>query len=125
MTLKNLAELSKTVQPVVAQLQSMTQSADRVLKAGVDPRQGPLDRGQRPDAVSEEQFGGRSRGPASCRQFGDNSFDVSERRHIREGARRKRSNVDVTLKNLAELSKTVQPVVAQLQRHDAGRRPYR
>ena len=34
--LKNLAEISKTVQPVVAQIQSMTQNADRVLKA-VDP----------------------------------------------------------------------------------------
>jgi phospholipid/cholesterol/gamma-HCH transport system substrate-binding protein len=35
-TLKNLAELSKTVQPVVAQLQSMTQDADRIVKA-VEP----------------------------------------------------------------------------------------
>ena len=35
-TLKNLAELSKTVQPVVAQIQSLTQDAGRVVKA-VDP----------------------------------------------------------------------------------------
>jgi phospholipid/cholesterol/gamma-HCH transport system substrate-binding protein len=37
-TLKNLAELSKTVQPVVAQIQSLSQDADRVIKA-VDPDQ--------------------------------------------------------------------------------------
>ncbi len=35
-TLKNLAEISKTVQPVVAQIQSLTENADRVLKA-VEP----------------------------------------------------------------------------------------
>ena len=35
-TLKNLAELSKTVQPVVAQIQSLSQDADRVVKA-VEP----------------------------------------------------------------------------------------
>jgi phospholipid/cholesterol/gamma-HCH transport system substrate-binding protein len=35
-TLKNLAELSKTVQPVVAQIQSLSQNADRVVTA-VDP----------------------------------------------------------------------------------------
>jgi phospholipid/cholesterol/gamma-HCH transport system substrate-binding protein len=35
-TLKNLAEISKTVQPVVGQIQSLTESADRVVKA-VDP----------------------------------------------------------------------------------------
>jgi phospholipid/cholesterol/gamma-HCH transport system substrate-binding protein len=35
-TLKNLAEISKTVQPVVAQIQSLSQNADRVVKA-VDP----------------------------------------------------------------------------------------
>ena len=38
MTLKNLAELSKTVQPVVAQIQSLSQDADRVVKA-VEPDQ--------------------------------------------------------------------------------------
>jgi phospholipid/cholesterol/gamma-HCH transport system substrate-binding protein len=35
-TLKNLAELSKTVPPVVAQIQSLSQDADRVVKA-VEP----------------------------------------------------------------------------------------
>jgi len=35
-TLKNLAEISKTVQPVVGQIQSLTENADRVVKA-VDP----------------------------------------------------------------------------------------
>ena len=38
MTLKNLAELSKTVQPVVAQIQSLSQDADRVVKS-VEPDQ--------------------------------------------------------------------------------------
>ena len=38
MTLKNLAEISKTVQPVVAQIQSLSQNADRVVKA-VEPDQ--------------------------------------------------------------------------------------
>ena len=37
-TLKNLDEISKTVQPVVAQIQSLTENADRILKA-VDPDQ--------------------------------------------------------------------------------------
>ena len=38
MTLKNLAELSKTIQPVVAQIQGLSQDADRVVKA-VEPDQ--------------------------------------------------------------------------------------
>ena len=37
-TLKNLADLSKTIQPVVAQIQGLSQDADRVVKA-VEPDQ--------------------------------------------------------------------------------------
>jgi phospholipid/cholesterol/gamma-HCH transport system substrate-binding protein len=37
-TLKNLADLSKTIQPVVAQIQDLSQDADRVVKA-VEPDQ--------------------------------------------------------------------------------------
>ena len=47
-TLKNLAELSKTVQPVVAQIQSLSQDADRVIKA-VDPDKVHARRRQRAD----------------------------------------------------------------------------
>ena len=113
-TLKNLAEISKTVQPVVAQLQTMTQSADRVLKA-VDPDKvrSIVDNVQSLSAKSNSVV------DRADKLLADNSTAIHSMfqsadafaKVLAENA----PNVDVTLKNLAELSKTVQPVVAQIQ----------
>ena len=113
-TLKNLAEIGKTVQPVVAQLQGMTQSADRVLKA-VDPDKvrSIVDNVQSLSAKSNSVV------DRADKLLADNSTTIHSTlqnadvfaKTLAENA----PNVDVTLKNLAELSKTVQPVVAQIQ----------
>ena len=122
MTLKNLAELSKTVQPVVAQIQSLSQNADRVVKA-VDP-----------DKVSTivdnvQSLSAKSTSVAdrADKLLADNSVAInSTLQHADVFAKAladNAPNIDVTLKNLADLSKTVQPVVAQIQSlsQDAGR----
>src|SRR6202020_338506 len=113
-TLKNLAELSKTVQPVVAQIQSLTQNADRVLKA-VDPDKVRtiVDNVQNLSAKSNSVI------DRADKLLADNSDTIPSTlqnadvfaKALAENA----PNIDVTLKNFAELSKTVQPVVAQIQ----------
>jgi phospholipid/cholesterol/gamma-HCH transport system substrate-binding protein len=113
-TLKNLAEISKTAQPLVAQLQGMTQSADRVLKA-VDPDKvrSIVDNVQTLSAKSNSVI------DRADKLLADNSATIHSTlqsadvfaKALAENA----PNVDVTLKNLAELSKSVQPVVAQIQ----------
>ena len=113
-TLKNLAEISKTVQPVVAQLQTMTQSADRVLKA-VDPDKvrSIVDNVQSLSAKSNSVV------DRADKLLADNSTTIHSTLQSADAFAKTLAenapNVDVTLKNLAELSKTVQPVVAQIQ----------
>ena len=120
-TLKNLAEISKTVQPVVAQLQSMTENADRVLKA-VDPDK------VRTIVDNVESLSAKSTSVVdrADKLLADNSGTINATlQHADVFAKAladNAPNIDATLKNLAELSKTVQPVVAQLQSLYARRR---
>ncbi len=113
-TLKNLAEISKTVQPVVTQIQSMTQSADRVLKA-VDPDKvrAIVDNVQSLSAKSTSVV------DRADKLLADNSESIKSTLQsadvFAKALADNAPNIDVTLKNLAELSKTVQPVVAQIQ----------
>jgi phospholipid/cholesterol/gamma-HCH transport system substrate-binding protein len=113
-TLKNLAEISKTAQPMVAQIESLTQNADRVLKA-VDP-----------DKVRTivDNVEGLSAKSASVvdradKLLADNADSIHSTLQSADAFAKMLAangpNVDVTLKNLAELSKSVQPVVAQIQ----------
>ena len=113
-TLKNLAEISKTVQPVMAQLQSMTQNADRVLKA-VDPDKvhAIVDNVQNLSAKSNSVI------DRADKLLADNSDSIHSTLQsadvFAKALADNAPNIDVTLKNFAELSKTVQPVVAQIQ----------
>jgi phospholipid/cholesterol/gamma-HCH transport system substrate-binding protein len=113
-TLKNLAEISKTVQPVVAQIQSLSQNADRVLKA-VDPDKVRAI----VDNVESLSAKGSSVVDRADKLLADNSDSIHSTLQSADVFAKALSdnapNVDVTLKNLAELSKTVQPVVAQIQ----------
>src|SRR6202034_3867162 len=103
-TLKNLAEISKTVQPVVAQFQSLTQNADRVLKA-VDPDKVRtiVDNVQNLSAKSNSVI------DRANKLLADNSDSIHSTlqnadvfaKALAENA----PNIDVTLKNFAELSK--------------------
>ena len=113
-TLKNLAEISKTVQPVVGQIQSLTQNADRVLKA-VDPDKvhSIVDNVQSLSAKSNSVI------DRADKLLADNSDTIHSTLQsadvFAKALADNAPNIDVTLKNLAELSKTVQPVVAQIQ----------
>jgi phospholipid/cholesterol/gamma-HCH transport system substrate-binding protein len=113
-TLKNLAEISKTVQPVVGQIQSLTQNADRVLKA-VDPDKvhSIVDNVQSLSAKSNSVI------DRADKLLADNSDSIHSTLQsadvFAKALANNAPNIDVTLKNLAELSKTVQPVVAQIQ----------
>ena len=113
-TLKNLAEISKTVQPVVAQIQSLTQNADRVLKA-VDPDKVH----SIVDNVQSLSAKGNSVVDRADKLLADNSDSIHSTLQSADVFAKALAdnvpNIDVTLKNFAELSKTVQPVVAQIQ----------
>jgi phospholipid/cholesterol/gamma-HCH transport system substrate-binding protein len=113
-TLKNLAEISKTVQPVVAQIQSLTQNADRVLKA-VDPDKVH----SIVDNVQSLSAKGNSVIDRADKLLADNSDSIHSTLQsadvFAKALADNAPNIDVTLKNFAELSKTVQPVVAQIQ----------
>ena len=113
-TLKGLADLSKSVPPVVAQIQTLSGDADRVVKA-VEPDQvhAIVANAQSLSANANAAFAEADKllaenGPAirSTLQNVDAFSKV-----LNDNA----PNVDVTLKNLADLSKSVQPVVAQIQ----------
>jgi phospholipid/cholesterol/gamma-HCH transport system substrate-binding protein len=113
-TLKNLAELSKTIQPVVAQIQSLSQNADRVLKA-VDPDKVRtiVDNVQSLSAKSNSVV------DRADKLLADNSATIHSTLEnadvFAKALADNAPNVDATLKNFADLSKTVQPVVAQIQ----------
>ena len=113
-TLKNLAEISKTVQPVVAQIQGLSQNADRVLKA-VDPDKVRAI----VDNVQNLSAKGSSAADRADKLLADNSEQVHSTLEsadtFAKALAANAPNVDVTLKNLAEISKTVPPVVAQIQ----------
>ncbi len=113
-TLKNLAEISKTVQPVVAQIQGLSQDADRVIKA-VDPDKVH----SIVDSVQSLSAKGNSVVDRADKLLADNSDSIHSTLQNADAFTKTLAanapNVDVTLKNLAELSKTVQPAVAQIQ----------
>ena len=113
-TLKGLADLSKSVPPVVAQIQTLSGDADRVVKA-VEPDQvhAIIANAQSLSANANATFAEADKllaenGPAirSTLQNVDAFSKV-----LNDNS----SNVDATLKGLADLSKSVPPVVAQIQ----------
>ena len=113
-TLKNLAEISKTAQPMVAQIESLTQNADRVLKA-VDPDKVRTI----VDNVQSLSTKSASVVDRADKLLADNSDSIHSTLQSTDAFAKMLAangpNVDVTLKNLAEVSKTVQPIVTQIQ----------
>ena len=113
-TLKGLADLSKSVPPVVAQIQTLSGDADRVVKS-IEPDQvhAIVANAQSLSANANAAFAEADKllaenGPAirSTLQNVDAFSKV-----LNDNS----SNVDATLKGLADLSKSVPPVVAQIQ----------
>jgi phospholipid/cholesterol/gamma-HCH transport system substrate-binding protein len=131
-TLKNLAEISKSVQPALAQIQTLSQDADRVVKA-VDPDKvrdvvGNVQTFSQSLAASSDNFKGLVRdGAALANHLNDTSkrLDtaladvdqlikavdpqkiagiVDQVNEVVATVRQNRANLDVTLKNFAELS---------------------
>jgi phospholipid/cholesterol/gamma-HCH transport system substrate-binding protein len=131
-TLKNLAEISKSVQPALAQVQTLSQDADRVVKA-VDPDKvrdvvGNVQTFSQSLAASSDNFKGLVRdGAALANHLNDTSkrLDtaltdvdqlikavdpqkiagiVDQVNEVVATVRQNRANLDVTLKNFAELS---------------------
>src|SRR5271154_5399186 len=86
--LKSVGELGKQIGPLAARLQTLSDDADRVVQS-IDP--------------------------AEVRSIVDNVQNLSAKGVSVVDLADNAPNVDVTLKNLAEISKTVQPVVAQIQ----------
>ena len=113
-TLKNLAAISKTIQPVVGQIQSVAQNVDRVVKA-VDPDKVH----SIVDSVQSLSAKGSSVVDRADKLLADNSDSIHSTLQNADAFSKALAdnapNVDTTLKNLAELSKTVQPVVTQIQ----------
>jgi phospholipid/cholesterol/gamma-HCH transport system substrate-binding protein len=113
-TLKNLAEISKTIPPVVAQIQSLSQNADRLLEA-VDPDKVRAIVGN----VESLSAKGNSVADRADKLLADNSDSIHSTLESADAFAKALAanapNVDVALKNLAEVSKTIQPAVAQIQ----------
>jgi phospholipid/cholesterol/gamma-HCH transport system substrate-binding protein len=131
-TLKNLAELSKTIQPVVAQIQTLSGDADRVVKA-VEPDQvhavvANAETFSRSLADSSNDFRALMRdGAALVTTLNDDTSKrldtaltdvdnlfkavdahkiagiVDAASDVAETVRQNRGNIDLTLKNFAEL----------------------
>ena len=131
-TLKNLAEISKTVQPVVAQIQTLSENANRLI-AAVDPDKvrdvvGNVQTFSQSLAESSDNFKGLVRdGAALANHLNDSAkrldtalIDVDQLMKAIDSQKiasivdrindvvatvsQNRPNVDVTLKNFAELS---------------------
>jgi phospholipid/cholesterol/gamma-HCH transport system substrate-binding protein len=113
-TLKSLADLGKTIQPVAARIQTLSEDADRLVNA-VEPDKvrsivdnvqnlsgtanTVLDRADKLLADNADSIHATLENvDAFSKMLGDNA-----------------SNVDATLKNLAEASKSIPPAVEQIQ----------
>jgi phospholipid/cholesterol/gamma-HCH transport system substrate-binding protein len=112
--LKGVAELGKTIQPLAARLQVLSDDADRLVKAvdtdkvrsivdNVQTASGKassvLDRADKLIAENSESLHSTiANAEVFSKALGDNA-----------------SNVDAALKGLADLSKTIQPVAARIQ----------
>ena len=112
--LKSVGELGKQIGPLAARLQTLSDDADRVVQS-IDPDQVRAIVDNVQNLSAKGRLGRRSRRQASCRQLRFDPFDASERRVFAKTLADNAPNVDTTLKNLAEISKTIQPVVAQIQ----------
>jgi phospholipid/cholesterol/gamma-HCH transport system substrate-binding protein len=131
-TLKNLAEISKTVQPVVAQIQTLSENANRLI-AAIDPDKvrdvvGNVQTFSEALSASSDNFKGLVRdGAALANHLNDSAkrldtalIDVDQLmkavdsqkiasivdqiNEVVATVRQNRENVNVTLKNFAELS---------------------
>jgi phospholipid/cholesterol/gamma-HCH transport system substrate-binding protein len=131
-TLKNLAEISKTVQPVVAQIQTLSENANRLL-AAVDPDKvsdviGNVQTFSQSLAASSDNFKGLVRdGAALANHLNDSAKKldtalvdvdqlmkavdsqkiagiVDQINDVVATVRQNRDNIDLTLKNFGELS---------------------
>ncbi len=112
--LKSVADLGKTIQPVAARIQTLSEDADRLVKA-VEPDKvrSIVDNVQNLSGEANNVF------DRADKILADNSDSIHSTLQnvdaFSKALSDNSSNVDVTLKNLAELSKTVPPVVAQIQ----------
>jgi len=112
--LKSVADLGKTIQPVAARIQTLSEDADRLVKA-VEPDKvrSIVDNVQNLSGTANNVF------DRADKILADNSDSIrSTLQNVDAFSKAlgdNASNIDVTLKNLAELSKTVPPVVAQIQ----------
>ena len=112
--LKSVSELGKQIGPLAARLQTLSDDSDRLVQS-IDPEQFA-----RSSATSR-----RCRRRASRSSIAPTSFlptiptainsTLQNADVFSKALADNAPNVDTTLKNLAEISKTVQPVVAQIQ----------
>ena len=112
--LKSLADLGKTIEPVAARIQTLSEDADRLVQS-VEPDKvrSIVDNVQNLSGKANNVF------DRADKILADNSDSIRSTLQNVDAFSKvlsdNSSNVDVTLKNLAEISKTIQPVVAQIQ----------
>jgi phospholipid/cholesterol/gamma-HCH transport system substrate-binding protein len=112
--LKSLADLGKTIEPVAARIQTLSEDADRLVQS-VEPDKvrSIVDNVQNLSGAANTVF------DRADKILADNSDSIHSTLQNVDAFSKvlsdNSSNVDVTLKNLAEVSKTVQPAIAQFQ----------
>src|SRR5271170_891306 len=112
--LKSVGELGKQIGPLAARLQTLSDDADRVVQA-IDPDKVR----DIVDNVQSLSSKGVSVVDRADKLLADNSDSIHSTLQnadvFAKALADNAPNVDATLKNFAEISKTVQPVVAQIQ----------
>jgi phospholipid/cholesterol/gamma-HCH transport system substrate-binding protein len=112
--LKSLGDLGKTIEPVAARIQTLSEDADRLVRS-VEPDKvrSIVDNVQTLSGTANTAF------DRADKILADNSDSIRSTLQNVDAFSKvlsdNSSNVDVTLKNLADISKTIQPVVAQIQ----------
>jgi phospholipid/cholesterol/gamma-HCH transport system substrate-binding protein len=112
--LKSVADLGKTIQPVAARIQTLSEDADRLVQSiEPDKVRAIVDNAQSLSASANSAF---ERADKLLADNGDAIHSTLQNvdafsKVLNDNA----PNVDVTLKNLADLSKSVPPLVAQIQ----------
>jgi phospholipid/cholesterol/gamma-HCH transport system substrate-binding protein len=112
--LKSVGELGKQIGPLAARLQTLSDDSDRLVQS-IDPEQIRTIIGN----VQSMSAKGVSVLDRADKVLADNSAIINSTLQsadvFAKALANNAPNVDVTLKNLAELSKSVQPVVAQIR----------
>ena len=102
--LKGVADLGKTIEPLASRLQSLSDDADKLVKA-IDTEKVRTIVDNVQSHVRQSQLGSRPRRQVDRGQRRRCSFGAVERQRFRQDAERQSQNVEAALKGFADVGK--------------------